>query len=392
MYYKPDWEQVQKRLLAWWNHDVIDRCCIAVHAPSKDSKLPPLPNLQYELWLDGMDEIPDDDQAAIEQWWTDPEQNYQRNIRWFKNMYFGGEALPVTTVNWGAMAMAAMFGSPPVFGKETVWYQTIIDNWGNWEWQFDSNTNPTWKAILAIMARFLENAEGKYFVGSPELGNGADVLSLMRGMDRLALDLYEHPEAVKRGVDVISDTWVNLMEQVYQMTTSANDSGDILAWMSLWAPGRIDQIACDFSYIISPDMFREFFIPEIVKMGDWCEYGTYHLDGPACIKNMFDILLEIEQIKTIQFTPGAGSPPAYTAAYIPKYKQLLASGRNLYLLVEPNEIEGILTELPPEGLFLRTFVPTEDEAVDLLKKVTKWSARGNQFVRPEFSHEGKNDD
>ena len=149
----------------------------------------------------------------------------------------------------------------------------------------------------------------------------------------------------------------------------------------LWAPGRIDQIACDFSTAISPAMFREFFVPEVLKMGNWCEYGVYHLDGPACMKNMLSTLLDIASIKTIQFTPGSGAPPTYTEEYIPRYKQILDSGKNLYLLVQPVEVEKILRELPPEGLFMRTYVDSEDEANDLLKKVVKWSARG-RTVRP----------
>ncbi|HVO69243.1 MAG TPA: hypothetical protein VMT24_04310, partial [Aggregatilineaceae bacterium] len=205
MYYKPDWDETKRRLLAWWNHEIIDRCCIAVHAPKKTSRLPPFPDLQYGPWLGGMDEIPDGDAAAIEQWWTDPELNYRRAITWFDNTYFGGEALPVTYVNWGAMAMAAMFGSPAKFDKSSVWYPAVIEDWDTWEWRFDPQTDPTWQTLLAIVMRLLDDAEGKYFVGKPELGNGADVLSLLRGMDRLAMDLYMYPEAVKRGVDVISD-------------------------------------------------------------------------------------------------------------------------------------------------------------------------------------------
>ena len=58
----------------------------------------------------------------------------------------------------------------------------------------------------------------------------------------------------------------------------------------------------------------------------------------------------------------------------------------------PGEVEPILAALPPEGLFLGTFVDTEDEADDLLKKVTRWSARGEQFGRagslqPDISDE-----
>jgi len=379
MYFKEDWEKAKERLVAFWHHEVIDRCCIAVHAPRRASRRTPFPDLQDGPWLGGLDQIPDGDLQAIQRWWTDPDLNYRRAITWFENTYFGGEALPITYVNWGAMALAAMFGSPAEFRKSSVWYPAVIRNWDTWEWRFDPATNPTWRAILAIEQRLIDKAPGRYLVGKPELGNGADVLSQLRGMDALAMDLVDRPDAVHHGVRVVSAAWVALMEQVYQMTTAINDGGDVLAWMGLWAPGRIDQIACDFSSVISPRMFKTFFVPEIIKMGTWCAYGVYHLDGPMCMQHMLDTLLTIPEIKAVEFTPGAGSPPTYSEAYVPRYKQILASGRNLYLLVQPREVEKILAELPPEGLFMRTYVETEDEANDLLKKAATWSATRSVF-------------
>ena len=86
----------------------------------------------------------------------------------------------------------------------------------------------------------------------------------------------------------------------------------------------------------------------------------------------------IKQIHTIQWTPGVGSPPTYSPQYMPKYRKILESGRQLYLLAKAKDIEGILSELPTKGLNLRTDVDTEDEANDLLKKVERWSVKGNQ--------------
>ena len=379
MLYKPDWEQAKVRLEAFWHKELVDRCCVAVFAPRKTSTLPPFPELQWGPWLGGLDAIPDEDEDAIRAWWTDPEQNLNRATLWFENTYFGGEAIPATYVNWGAMAMAAMYGAPAKFNKTSVWYPAVIEDWDTWEWKFDPETNPTWQTILKIERCLVENSQGRYFVGKPELGNAADLLSLMRGMDKLAMDLIDHPEAVRRGIDVLSNTWVQLMEQAYQMTKPVNDGGDVLAWMSLWAPGRHDQIACDFSTVISPSMFRKLFVPDIVRMGNWCEYGTYHLDGPGAMKNMLDTILTIEQVDNIEWTPGAGSPPTYSPQYIPSYQKIQKSGRSLYLLAEPNEIELLLAELSPKGLFICTHADTQDEADDLLKKITKWSASKNVF-------------
>ena len=375
MYYKSDWHKAKERLFAFWENEIVDRCCVAVHALRKSSKMSmPFPEQQWGPWLGGLEALADDDHDAIKAWWVDPEQNYTRMITWFENNYFGGEALPCTYVNWGASALACLYGSPAEFNKTSVWYPAVIQDWEKWEWTFDPETNEYWQQILAIVRYFLEQNNGRYFVGKPELGNSADILSLMRGMDTLSLDLIDHPDAVKQANTVLTNTWVMLMDQVYHMTTSANDHGDVLAWMGLWAPGKMDQIACDFSSVISTRMFKQFFVPEIITMGNWCEYGVYHLDGPACMKNMLDPLLGIEQLKAIEWTPGTGSPPTYYPEYIPRYKKIQESGKKLYLLAQPQEIESLLAELSPKGLYLRTDVDTEDEANALLNKVADWSA------------------
>jgi len=149
--------------------------------------------------------------------------------------------------------------------------------------------------------------------------------------------------------------------------------------MLLWSPGRHDQVACDFSSIISPHMFRTFFIPEIEQEGGWCEYGTYHLDGPAAMRNTLDTLLTIEQIDTIEWTPGENLAPTFSTQYIPAYQKIQVAGKRLFLLVEPHEIEPLLQVLSPKGLFLSTHVDSEEEADDLLRKVATWSATGSTF-------------
>ncbi|MEA3327991.1 MAG: hypothetical protein U9R53_11925 [Chloroflexota bacterium] len=376
MYYKPDWEKAQQRIQAWWHHEVIDRCCIAVQAPKTSSKLPPFPDLQLGPWLGGLENVDEDNTPAIEHWWKDPEANYQRMVTWFENTLFAGEALPITYINWGSMALSGILGCPMQFKKTTVRHSPVIQDWDDWHWSFVPNRNPTWKALLAIMALFIKRADGRYLVGPPDLGNGAEVLSLMRGMNRLPVDLIESPQRVKESLHFISDVWISLMEQVHKLTLSVNHNGGVIAWLGLWAPGRTGLLACDISGVISPEMFKTFILPEVHKMGRWCSHGIYHLDGPACMKNTLDILLEVDQIKAIQFSPGIGLAPSYSEAYIPQYRKILRKGKGLFLLVEPTDVEKILSLLPPEGLFLRTYVNSEQEAEDLLNKVTLWTSSG----------------
>lgn len=38
MYYKDDWDKARARFLAFWNRQIVDRCCLAVAAPRKGAR------------------------------------------------------------------------------------------------------------------------------------------------------------------------------------------------------------------------------------------------------------------------------------------------------------------------------------------------------------------
>jgi len=370
--YKDDWEKAKENLSAFWQGEDIGRPCMIVFAPRKDSDVA-FPELQWGPWTGGLENFADDDDDAIRKWWTDPQQNYDRMTFWFEKTYFGGEAVSETYTNGGASAAAAFFGSKPIFKKTSVWYSEVIKDWALWKWEFDEEKNEWWNTINEIIVYLNERASGKYFVGMPEFGNAADNLSLMRGMDNLALDCMENPEYIEQAILFMEEHWIRLHEKLYQLTNVTNDGGGVLPWMSLWAPGRIDQLACDFSSVISPKMFKELFVPDIEKLGSWTQYGMYHLDGPVCIENHLDILLEVECIKAIEFTPGSGAPPTLSPQYIPRYKRVLESGKRLYLLAEPEEVQPLCEALPSKGLLICTRAPSQEAADIMIKNTYSWS-------------------
>ena len=379
MYYKSDWDKAKKRIEAFWNNEIIDRCCINVLSPRKTSKMPPFPELQMGPFLRGLEDFSEDDEESIKKWWTDPEEIYKRMIFWFENTYFGGEAIPAQDLNWGAMSMAAFYGSEPKFTKKTVWYPKVIEDWKSWDWISNPKENKYWTKLKDIVELLVNRCDERYFVGIPQVGTAGDLLSLMRGMDTLSLDLFDNAEEVKKAIDIMGDTWVEFHEEFYQMTKDVNNGAGVIAWMSLWAPGRHTYLACDFSTVLSPEMFKKFFIPEIEKEGNWCEFGSYHLDGPEALYAHLDELLEIDQIDNIEWTPGIGNPPTLTQKYIPEYKKIQKKGKKLFLLAKPQEIEPLLRELSPKGLFIHTQVASEEEANKLIKDVKKWSAGKNVF-------------
>ena len=372
MYYKEDWEKARENLKAFWSGEDIGRPLASIMSP-RTSRSAAFPELHNGPWVGPLEKA-DPDDPYIEKWWRDPEENLKRMLYWFENTHFGAEAVPATYVNWGASAAAAFFGSEPQFLKTSVWYRRVIEDWDTWRWEFDENANVWWKNIWEIINCLNEHADGRYFVGMPEFGNAADNLSLMRGMDDLAVDCMEEPEKIEEAITFMEGHWVSLHEKLYQLTVKTNDVGGVHPWISLGAPGRIDQLACDFSSILSPELFREIFVLDLEKMGNWTEYGMYHLDGPACIKHHLDTLLELDCIKAIEFTPGAGALPTLSEDYIPLYRRILEHGKKLYLLAQPHEVEPLCRLLPRKGLFLSTFTHSPAETEKLIENMYIWSA------------------
>jgi len=373
MHYKNDWPQARKRLEAFWRREPSERACVGILAPRKTSKLTKFPHLTNGPWLGGLEKYSNEDSDEIRKWWMGPEQNYARMKLWFENTYFGGEAVPATYINWGASAGCAFWGAEPNFNTKSVWFHKTIEDWDSWSWDFKMDTNPYWQSILSIMEVFIERNNEEYFIGVPEIGNAADNLSLIRSATDLSLDLIMNPDAIKNAVEIMANSWIETHEILHDMSKEANQGGGTLAWLNLWAPGSHDQTANDYSTMISSETFEEFFFPELIKMGNWLNYTTFHLDGPQCINNHVDALLKLDVIDCIQFTPGVGSPPTSSPKYIPIFQKMQQAGKRLYLLVDPSEIEFILNNLSSRGLFLNTYADSEDEATDIIRKVEKWS-------------------
>ncbi len=368
MEFKPDWNAVRERFERFWNNENEERALIAVTAKSDrfDERV------YHETY--SVERFRDSDTESIRQWWCDVEENVRRNEYIFSTTYFGGEALPIAFTNWGAMAMCSFYGCEPVFNKKSVWYHEVIEDWDTWEWK--RRENEYYQATFEITKAFAENGKGRYFAGMPELGSAGDLLSLMRGMDTLCLDLYDDPDAVHRAIAYLTKEFLDIQGKLEPILMPASQEGGVLPWMSLWMPDRGgNQLACDFSWVISNEMFREFFFGELEEESHWNHYATYHLDGPQCMRSHLDSLLQLPGIRAIEWTPGIGSPLASTPEYFPRYRQIQEAGKQLVIVAQPEEIDILTRELSPKGLFIKTEADSEEEARELLKIAEKNAAQ-----------------
>ena len=128
MLYKEDWPEARQRMEAFWEGEVLDRVCLAVTAPA-DNKVGEIPE-------------PVSDEARF----TDIEFIIEFNNALFRNIFFGGEALPVPTVRLGYVA----HGHPEVrFFPNTVWGRPWLSRSSPQVYQFDPD-NRWWRRVWQI--------------------------------------------------------------------------------------------------------------------------------------------------------------------------------------------------------------------------------------------------
>jgi len=352
--YKPDWEEAQQHFLAWWAREVIGRCALAVTAPRADASAltPPVP--------------PSDPVQR----WTDLDFIAALNEYRHATTFYGGEAFPIWNGGYpGHTAIPAFLGCPTTLDMETGWWEPILtdDDWDVSPLRIDPQ-NRWWRFTLELLKRAVKECAGKSIPSIGAFGGCGDTLAALRGTERLLLDVSLVPERVSQAELYLMEMWIEVYETFYEIIREA--AGGSTCWFALWSPGRFYSAHNDFSYMISPRMFRALFLPAIERQTRFLDHTIYHVDGIGSFSHV-PALLELPRLQAIQILPGAGKPSPLH--YLDTLRLVQAAGKNLHITIPPHEVEDALELLSARGLFIETHCDSEEEARALLKNAEKWS-------------------
>jgi 5-methyltetrahydrofolate--homocysteine methyltransferase len=183
--------------------------------------------------------------------------------------------------------------------------------------------NAVLKRLKEIFQKTRDRFEGRIHFGMADLGGIHDILSTFRPGEQLLFDLYDHPETVKTAAKKIDILW-----QIY-FDEFAKDAGmaelGYTEWSGLYSKKSFSMTQCDFSYMIGPDMFREFIMPSIDAHCAHMDRVFYHLDGVGELPHV-DLLLA-SKLDGIQWVPGANGGPAIN--YPDLYQRIRGAGKLL---------------------------------------------------------------
>ena len=149
-------------------------------------------------------------------------------------------------------------------------------------------------------------------------------------------------------------------------------TGYTTSWMPVLSDKPYYPVQCDFSAMISPEMFDKFIMPELRYITENIPRSIYHLDGVDAIRHL-DSILKIESLNAIQWVPGAGNPDAGDEQWFELYHKIQSAGKGLVLYgIEPEALENVVKKLSPKGLFVSThYCEDKKHAAELIECAVK---------------------
>jgi hypothetical protein len=292
--------------------------------------------------------------ADWSQYWFDPQWRADNLHYQLSRTSFKGDILPVANTHLGPGSLAAILGSDLEGSQDTIWIHQRKDQSST---IVLDEANPWWKLHLDLIKACQRRAQGRYFVGCPDLIEGLDTLASLFGTQPVLLDMVDQPEALEAQLQTVNDIWFEVFERIYN---EINVNGEMtFCYFSLWAPGRMAKLQCDLSGMFSAKRFRRFVQPFIRQQCQRLDYALYHLDGVDAVRHL-DALLEIEELNAIQWTPGIGQPQGGDPCWFDLYKRIRAAGKAIMpSQVDVNQLQALLDAVGPQGVHVLMNFTTE---------------------------------
>ncbi len=157
----------------------------------------------------------------------------------------------------GALAsvpwLEAIMGCPIYYSGTTMWADSCIADWEAYDWRAPSVDNPWRRRLLELLEALVAHSTSRYML-SPTLMRGvADMCAAMRGSARLATDLYDFPDHVRRLAALCADVLADVgLAQLALIPESENGYMVGSAGLRCWLPDRGVWLQDDAISVLSP--------------------------------------------------------------------------------------------------------------------------------------------
>lgn len=286
-----------------------------------------------------------------------------------------GDALPVHVIRLGPEVFAAWLGAEMTILPEqnTAWVKPFVEEWSEHRKLTIDAQGKWWRLYCELTRASVEAGRGKWVTAYPNMHNGIDALSAIRGPENLSMDLLTEPEAIHQAMGQLTELRRWVTEEMNRLILPAGQG--TANWAPGWSAGRYEVIGQnDFSCMISPKLFREFCAADIEAVSAGAGCAMYHWDGPAALVHE-EMILNLP-VQCVQWVPGAGSPPH--SQWLDLLKRIQGAGKTVQCMLpagnEAEEIEVLTRELDPDRLMIGACAPTREVGEAWLRRARETAA------------------
>jgi 5-methyltetrahydrofolate--homocysteine methyltransferase len=352
--WKEDWDKTARRFDAWWSGKglIVSHWGNGLNRP-------------------GIAKAESAHSSAAD--WRDPAAFARSERAALEGKTFPLDIVPFVFADYGTVSLAPLFGSPVNFGRDTVWYSPSDLSPDNDRRLLFDESHPFWRNLIAVVDESRALAGDSYFVGSPALAPGLDVLAELCGATDLMMHLALEPDWVHSKLREIQDASYMALDALYPHIR-ADDGSMFHAFFMFWSRKRAGFAQCDTAGMISPAMFEEFCVPYLREYCDRFDRVLYHVDGPQALRTV-DMLLEIDGISAIEYTPGPQVPPGSDPSYHALYRKIKAAGKSVQAVwIKPvaEDIERLLDAVGPEGMYLEIEYDSMNDVENVARVIEKY--------------------
>ena len=227
--------------------------------------------------------------------------------RAYDSLLYLGDAIPVFYMRPTGILGGFLGQEYGIDRKQgTVWFKKLCPDLESIINIRLDNDSPLLKRSLELTKAVQKYFDGGIAMGIPDLGGVMDIVSSLRDPNELLMELCLEPE------DVIKACW-NIHEEfnkAYDMFMEAIDEDNIpgySCWATMLSQKPYFVLQNDFSAMIGPDMYDEFYLPILKEECKYIPRTIYHLDGPGAVRHL-DSILTVPELDGVQWINGAGAP------------------------------------------------------------------------------------
>jgi hypothetical protein len=354
--YKQNWDETFTRVMAWWRHEETDRPVLFNAVPKPEAQ-------RRGEWISPKDAV------EAERFDLDAGVRLHNTRHSLENTLYLAESAPVAMCSFASLLgmLCVQAGGKIQYAQDThtAWLEQE-ENLYDRPVSEPGEPCPQLAFVLDMIRRFHETFGYDVILGANPMIDPLSTLSMMRGSDNFCMDLIDRPEDVKRWTAGLGKLYRQAVSS-YRDTRAVFGRREDFNWTGAWAPGDMDTLESDVSVMLSPEMFREFALPEAEYEASFFDYTIWHLDGSGQFKHLDDICA-IPNLNAIQYVDEKRRDPMEFADV---WEKILRKGKSIIFSCDYRYAPALTKRLGSKGLAFGAWnCNSEAEMERLIKEVS----------------------